>query len=226
MLMCPKEKILVSWSGGKDSVLSLYEIVKDRHFEITALLTVLTEDYDRVSMHGVRRIMLERQVESLGYSLEKIFIPKNASDKEYKSRMANTLRKYVLSSVRSTVFGDIFLEDVRKYREENLSKIGMNALFPLWKKNSFQLAKQFIKLGFKSVITCTDSKSLSTDFIGRKFDKEFLLDLPSNIDPMGENGEFHSFVYDGPLFKNRVRFELGDIVLRDGRFYYCDLIPL
>jgi uncharacterized protein (TIGR00290 family) len=223
--MWPKEKILVSWSGGKDSVLSLYEIVKDGNFEITALLTVLTEDYDRVSMHGVRRIMLERQIECLGYSLEKIFIPKNASDKEYKSRMVNTLQKYVLSGVRSTVFGDIFLEDVRKYREENLSKIGMNALFPLWKKNTFQLAKQFIKLGFKSIITCTDSKNLSKDFIGRLFDKEFLLDLPSNVDPMGENGEFHSFVYDGPLFKSRLQFELGDIVLRDGRFYFCDLIP-
>ena len=125
MLMYPTQKILVSWSGGKDSVLSLYEIVKNGNFEITALLTILTEDYDRVSMHGVHRIMLERQIECLGYSLEKIFIPKNASDKEYKSRMVNTLKKYVLSGVRYTVFGDIFLEDVRKYREENLSKIGI-----------------------------------------------------------------------------------------------------
>ena len=223
--MCPKEKILVSWSGGKDSVLSLYEILKDSKFEITALLTVLTEGYDRVSMHGIRRIILERQVECLGYSLEKIFIPTNASDKEYESRMINTLQKYMLHDVRSTIFGDIFLEDVRKYREKNLSKMGMTASFPLWKKNTLQLANQFIKLGFKSIITCTDSKKISKDFIGRIFNEEFLLDLPSNVDPMGENGEFHSFVYDGPLFRNKVQFELGDIVLRDGRFYFCDLIP-
>jgi len=224
--MYPKEKILVSWSGGKDSVLSLYQIVKAEKFEISALLTVFTEDYDRVSMHGIRRIMLEKQVEYLGHSLEKIFIPKDASDKEYKSQMVNTLKKYLLHGIRSIIFGDIFLEDVRKYREENLSKIGMTALFPLWKKDTFQLAKEFIKLGFKSVITCVDSKNLSKNFVGRVFDKKFLSALPSNVDPMGENGEFHSFVYNGPLFKRRVKFELGDIVLRDGRFYFCDLIPL
>ena len=224
--MYPKEKILVSWSGGKDSVLSLYQIVKAEKFEISALLTVFTEDYDRVSMHGIRRIMLEKQVEYLGHSLEKIFIPKDASDKEYKSQMVNTLKKYLLNGIRSIIFGDIFLEDVRKYREENLSKIDMTALFPLWKKDTFQLAKEFIKLGFKSVITCVDSKSLSKNFVGRVFDKEFLSALPSNVDPMGENGEFHSYVFDGPLFKHRAKFELGDIVLRNGRFYFCDLIPL
>ena len=109
---------------------------------------------------------------------------------------------------------------------KNLSKICMNASFLLWKKNTFQLAKEFIKLGFKSIITCVDSKSLSKEFVGRMFDKEFLSALPSDVDPMGENGEFHSYVFDGPLFKRRVEFELGDIVLRDGRFYFCDLIPL
>lgn len=224
--MNSKEKILVSWSGGKDSTLALYEIVKDGTFEVSALLTVITEDYDRVSMHGIRRIMLERQVEHLGYFLEKIFIPKNASDEEYKSQMVCTLQKYMPNGIRSIVFGDVFLEDVRKYREENLSKIGMNALFPLWKKDTFQQAKQFIELGFKSIVTCIDSKRLSKNFVGRVFDKEFLSALPSNVDPMGENGEFHSFVFDGPLFNSRVQFELGDIVLRDGRFYFCDLMPL
>jgi uncharacterized protein (TIGR00290 family) len=224
--MNPKEKILVSWSGGKDSVLSLNEILKDEKFEINALLTVFTSDYDRVSMHGIRRIMLEKQVENLGYFLEKIFISKNASDKDYKSQMVSILQKYKSNGVRSVVFGDMFLEDVRKYREENLSKISMTGLFPLWKKDTFQLAKQFIKLGFKSIVTCIDSKSLSKDFVGRMFDKEFLSALPSNVDPMGENGEFHSFVFDGPLFKRRVQFELGEIVFRDERFYFCDLLPL
>jgi uncharacterized protein (TIGR00290 family) len=224
--MNSRKKIIVSWSGGKDSALALYNIVKDEKFEVSALLTVITEDYDRVSMHGIRRIMLEKQVEYLGYFLEKIFVPKNASDKDYKSQMVSTLQKYLLHGVRSIIFGDIFLEDVKKYREENLSKIDMTALFPLWKKDTFQLAKEFIKLGFKSVITCVDSKSLSKNFVGRVFDKKFLSALPSNVDPMGENGEFHSYVFDGPLFKRRVKFELGDIVLRDGRFYFCDLIPL
>ncbi|WP_455280382.1 Dph6-related ATP pyrophosphatase [[Eubacterium] cellulosolvens] len=224
--MYPKEKILVSWSGGKDSGLSLYEILKDGKFEISALLTVFTGDYDRVSMHGIRRIMLEKQVEHLGYFLEKIFIPKNASNNEYKSQMVSTLQQYKSNGISSIVFGDMFLEDVRKYREENLSKICMTALFPLWKKDTFQQAKKFINLGFKSIVTCIDSKSLSKDFVGRMFDKEFLSALPSNVDPMGENGEFHSFVFDGPLFKRRVKFELGDIVLRDERFYFCDLIPL
>jgi len=224
--MNSRKKIIVSWSGGKDSALALYNIVKDEKFEVSALLTVITEDYDRVSMHGIRRIMLEKQVEYLGYFLEKILIPKNASDKEYKSQMVSTLQKYLLHGIRSIIFGDIFLEDVKKYREENLSKIDMTALFPLWKKDTFQLAKEFIKLGFKSVITCVDSKSLSKEFVGRMFDKKFLSALPSNVDPMGENGEFHSYVFDGPLFKRRVKFELGDIVLRDGRFYFCDLIPL
>jgi uncharacterized protein (TIGR00290 family) len=222
--MNSRKKIIVSWSGGKDSALALYNIVKDEKFEVSALLTAITEDYNRVSMHGIRRIMLEKQVEYLGCFLEKIFIPKNASDKEYKSQMVSTLQKYLLHGIRSIIFGDIFLEDVRKYREENLSKIGMTALFPLWKKDTLQLAKEFIKLGFKSVITCVDSKSLSKNFVGRVFDKEFLSALPYNVDPMGENGEFHSFVFDGPLFKRRVKFELGDIVLRDGRFYFCDLI--
>jgi len=221
-----KEKILVSWSGGKDSALALYKNVKDGKFEVSALLTVITENYDRVSMHGIRRIMLEKQVEYLGYFLEKIFIPKKASDEEYKYQMVSTLQKYLLHGIKFIIFGDIFLEDVRKYREENLSKIDMAALFPLWKKDTSQLAKEFINLGFKSVITCVDSKSLSKNFVGRVFDKEFLSALPSNVDPMGENGEFHSFVYDGPLFKRRVKFELGEIVLRDGRFYFCDLIPL
>lgn len=224
--MSAREKIMVSWSGGKDSALALYNIVKDEKFEVNALLTVITEDYDRVSMHGIHRIMLEKQVEYLGYSLEKIFIPKNASDKEYQSQMVNTLQKCLLHDIRTIIFGDIFLEDVKKYREDNLSKIGMTALFPLWKKDTFQLAKEFIKLGFKSIITCVDSKSLSKEFVGRMFDKEFLLALPSDVDPMGENGEFHSYVFDGPLFKRRVEFELGDIVLRDERFYFCDLIPL
>jgi uncharacterized protein (TIGR00290 family) len=124
------------------------------------------------------------------------------------------------------VFGDIFLEDLRKYREENLSKIGMKAVFPIWKRNTTELAHTFIDSGFKAVITCIDSQVLDKGFVGRRYDEQFLSELPSNLDPCGENGEFHSFVYDGPIFRESLLFEPGDVVLRDNRFYFCDLIPL
>jgi uncharacterized protein (TIGR00290 family) len=139
--------------------------------------------------------------------------------------MLKILTKHVANGVYTVVFGDIFLEDVRKYREQMLSKIGIKGVFPLWKKDSRQLAHEFIDLGFKAVITCVDSNFLSKDFAGRTFDEQFLSELPSNVDPCGENGEFHSFVYDGPIFSERVRFTKGEIVLRENRFYYCDLLP-
>ena len=220
------EKVLFAWSGGKDSAMALYELQRTHSYEISALLTTVTEDYDRISMHGVRRILLERQADSLGYPLEKIFISKNCSNEEYESKMRDVLAKYLEAGVSSVVFGDIFLEDVRKYREDNLAKVGMKGIFPLWKKDTTELANTFINLGFKAVITCVDSKVLDKRFVGRIYDKQFLRELPSNVDPCGENGEFHSFVYDGPIFKRKISFTIGDIVLRDNRFYFCDLIPV
>ena len=220
------EKVLFAWSGGKDSAMALYELQRTHSYEISALLTTVTEDYDRISMHGVRRILLERQADSLGYPLEKIFISKNASNEEYESKMRDVLEKYREIGVSSVVFGDIFLEDVRKYREDNLAKVGMKGIFPLWKKDTTELANTFINLGFKAVITCVDSKVLDKRFVGRIYDKQFLRELPSNVDPCGENGEFHSFVYDGPIFQRKISFTIGDIVLRDNRFYFCDLIPV
>jgi uncharacterized protein (TIGR00290 family) len=220
------EKVLFTWSGGKDSATALYEIQKSHGYEISALLTTVTEDYDRVSMHGVRRILLEQQAESLGIPLEKVYITKNASDDEYETKMKDKLMDYKNRGVLSVVFGDIFLEDLRKYREGNLSKIEMKGIFPIWKRDTTELANTFIDLGFKAVITCVDSKVLNKDFVGRDFDKQFLSELPSAIDPCGENGEFHSFVYDGPIFRQTILYEKGDIVLRDDRFYFCDLIPL
>ena len=220
------EKVLFSWSGGKDSAMALYEIQKSKEYEVAALLTTVTEDYDRVSMHGLRRVLLEQQAESLGYPLEKIFITKNASNKEYESKMEEILLKYKNAGVNSVVFGDIFLEDLRKYREDNLAKIGMKGIFPIWKRDSKELAQTFIDLGFKAVLVCVDSDVLDRKFVGRTFDAKFLSDLPSNIDPCGENGEFHSFVYDGPMLRQKVSHELGEVILRDNRFYYCDLIPV
>ena len=221
-----KEKILFSWSGGKDSALSLFEIQRTENYEVSALLTTVTEDYDRISMHGVQRILLEQQASSLDFTLEKVFIPKKGSNEEYETGMRKVLTKYLMMGVSSVIFGDVFLEGVRKYREENLSKIGMKGIFPLWKRDTFELANTFIDSGFSAIVTCVDSKVLDKKFVGRTFDEQFLSELPSNIDPSGENGEFHSFVYDGPIFQHKISFTIGDVVLRNNRFYFCDLIPV
>lgn len=219
------EKLLFTWSGGKDSAMALYELRKTTAYEVLALLTTVTEDYDRVSMHGVRRVLLEQQALSLGLPLEIVHISKNTSNEEYELKMKEKLLTYKSKGVSSVVFGDIFLDDLRKYREENLSKIGLKGAFPLWKKDTKTLAQEFINLGFKAIITCVDSKVLDGQFVGRLYDSQFLNNLPSNVDPCGENGEFHSFVYDGPIFRCEIAFSVGDVVLRNNRFYFCDLVP-
>lgn len=221
-----KQKVILSWSGGKDSALAFHELQEIEDYDITTLLTTIAEDYDRVSMHGVRRILLERQAESLGFPLEEVLISRKTSNEEYESKMAEVLTKYLAEGVRSVVFGDIFLEDIREHRENNISKIGMKAIFPLWKRDTNELAHAFIDLGFEAVITCVDSNVLDKTFIGRTFDKQFLSDLPSTADPCGENGEFHSFVYDGPIFRHGIPHTTGEVVLRENRFYYCDMIPV
>ncbi len=219
------EKALFAWSGGKDSAMALYELRKSGYCEVAALLSVITEGFDRISMHGVRRVLLERQAELLDLPLEKIYISKKSSNEEYEEKMREILLRFKSNGVTSVVFGDIFLEDLRKYREENLTKIKMNGNFPIWKRDTTELADTFINLGFKAVITCVDSKVLDKSFVGRIFDRQFLHDLPSNVDPCGENGEFHSFVCDGPIFKNEILFDFGKIILRKNRFFYCDLLP-
>jgi uncharacterized protein (TIGR00290 family) len=176
-------------------------------------------------MHGVRPTLLERQSHALGLPLEKVFIPPGTSNEVYEARMAATLAEYAKQGVTTVVFGDVFLEDIRAYRENQLSKMGLKACFPLWKKHSLELAHEFLKLGFKAIITCVDSNAIDSSFVGRSFDKEFLSDLPSTVDPCGENGEFHSFVYNGPNFMEQILFTVGKAVVRDNRFYFCDLIP-
>jgi uncharacterized protein (TIGR00290 family) len=220
------EKAIVLWSGGKDSALALYEILKSGRYEALELLTTVAKDYDRISIHGVRRVLLEQQTKALRIPLEQMFITKGASDAEYEGELLKTLKRHRDEGVFSVVFGDIFLEDVRKYREQILAKAGMNGIFPLWKKDTKDLARTFINLGFKAIITSVDSNVLGKSFVGREYDEKFLSDLPANVDPCGENGEFHSFVYDGPIFHERVLFTKGEIVLRDNRFYYCDLVPV
>jgi uncharacterized protein (TIGR00290 family) len=218
------ESVLVSWSGGKDSAFALYEILKNNEYHVSALLTTLTEDYDRISMHGVRRSLLERQVASLGFTLEKVFISKNSSNEEYEANMGQVLARYKNAGVTKVVFGDIFLEDLRKYREDKLASMAMKGIFPIWKRDTQELVRSFIALGFKAITTCVDTKTLGNQFVGRLIDEQFLSELPPTVDSCGENGEYHSFVYDGPIFKESVSFTPGEIVLRENRFYYCDLI--
>lgn len=219
------KKILFTWSGGKDSAMALYELQKVKNHEISTLLTTITEDYSRISMHGVRKKLLEQQAKSLGYPLEQIMISKNASNEEYESQLKHVLKKYLKAGVSTVAFGDIFLDDLKKHREKKLAKIGMKAIFPIWKKDTKKLANKFIDLGFKTIITCVDSKILGKKFVGREFNQQFLAQLPYGVDLCGENGEFHSFVYDGPIFKKKILFKKGKIVLRNRRFYYCDLMP-
>lgn len=220
-----QEKILLSWSGGKDSCMTLYELEKAGGYQIASLLTTVTDEYDRISMHGVRRTLLERQAESLGLPLHKIYIPKNCTNREYESRMEEALDKFRKNGVERVAFGDIFLEDLRKYREANLTKIGMKGLFPIWGRDPRELIRTFIQLGFKAIIVCVDSKVLGQSFAGKFIDNDFLRELPASIDPCGEKGEFHSFVFDGPIFEKEAKFSPGEVVLRES-FYFCDLLPV
>jgi uncharacterized protein (TIGR00290 family) len=214
----------MSWSGGKDSALALTEIKNSGRYEIAALLTTVTKDYDRISMHGVRRSLLEQQAESLGLRLEEIFITKNASNEEYESSMRDVLSKYRESGINAVVIGDIFLEDVRKYREQKLSLLDMHGIFPIWAVETRELIARFIRAGFKAITTCVDIKVLGKEFVGRELDQAFLAELPDGVDPCGENGEYHSFVYDGPIFSRRIPITIGEKVLRENRYYFCDLI--
>ena len=158
--------------------------------------------------------------------METIQISKESSNQEYEAKISDIFKLYREKGVFSVAFGDIFLADLRKYREDNLAKVGLKGLFPLWKRDTEDLALKFIELGFKAVISCVDSEFLDRSFAGRAFDKKFLSDLPENVDPCGENGEFHSFVFDGPIFRDKILYEEGNIVLRNNRFYYCDLLPV
>ena len=220
-----RKPILVSWSGGKDSCLALYELKKLNAFDIAALITTVTEDYDRVSMHGVRRVLLERQAEVMGLPLHQVVISRDATNAEYEERMAAALSKYAQLGVDSIAFGDLFLQDIRTYREQFLKRLQMKAMFPVWHRSTSDFVRDFVRLGFKALITCVNAEVLDESFAGRMIDNNFLQALPHGVDPCGENGEFHTFVFDGPLFTEPVRFALGEKVLR-GTFWFRDLLPL
>jgi len=222
--MSARKKVLFAWSGGKDSSFALHELRKDDRYEILALMTTVTQDYDRISMHGVRRELLERQADSIGIPLEKILISTQCTNTEYEEKMKATLLRYKDQGVTAVVFGDIFLEELKKYREDNLAKVGMTGIFPVWKRDTSTMARDFIRQGFKAILTCVDSTVLDPKFAGRNFDEQLLSEFPSTVDPCGENGEFHSFVHDGPIFKTPIPVKKGEVVCREERFYYCDIL--
>ncbi len=220
-----KERVLFAWSGGKDSALALHRLLQTPSVEISALLTTVTRGYDRISMHGVRRNLLERQAESLGLPLEVLFIPKDSSNEEYENLMTELLSRYQRRGVSSVAFGDIHLKEVRDYREHHLGRIDMKGLFPLWGEDTATLADFFVESGFKAIVTSVDARILDRAFVGRVVDSEFLRALPSGIDRCGENGEYHSFVFDAPMFHRPIPYRTGEVVLRDS-FYFCDVVPI
>lgn len=214
----------MSWSGGKDSALALQEIIRARRYSVKALLTTVTEEFDRISMHGVRRTLLSAQASSLGLPVEEVWIPKNSSNEVYEARMRELLTRYKDRGVEQVAFGDIFLQGIRSYREDRLAQIGMRGVFPLWGRETSKLAREFIEAGFRAVVCCVDPRKLSGEFCGREYDLAFLESIPATVDPCGENGEFHTFVYAGPIFSNEIPITKGEVVLRDG-FYFADIVP-
>lgn len=212
------------WSGGKDSSLALHAVLKDPSFRVEALLTTVTADYERISIHGVRRTLLHEQTKAIGLPLEEIRIPAGASNAAYELAMKECLLRYRSKGISRVIFGDLFLQDIRQYRENRLAELGMEGFFPLWKKDTRKLAQDFIAEGFRAYIVCVDPKQIESSFCGREFDHAFLSELPASVDPCGENGEFHTFVYDGPIFRQAVKVKKGEVVHREG-FWFCDLIP-
>ncbi len=215
--------IALSWSGGKDSALALRALRTEHRAQPRALITTVTEGYERISMHGVRRELLAAQADAAGIPLVEIRIPPACVNEVYEQRMAQAFAAPPLSEVREVAFGDLFLEDVRTYREERLSAAGRRGLFPLWQRDTAALAREFITAGFRAVLVCVDPRKLDGVFAGRAFDEQLLADLPDGVDPCGENGEFHTFVHAGPIFDAPIACQTGDVVERDG-FVFCDVV--
>ncbi len=238
------KKAYFNWSTGKDSSLALYHILKDKEYNVTQLVTTVNKDYERVSMHGLREALLDAQAERLQLPLQKIYFPAEVSMSSYDETMKKATSSLVDKGFEYGIFGDIFLENLRNYREEKLKEVGITGVFPLWKQDTKALLKELLALGFKAITVCVNAKLLDESFVGRILDESFLNDLPDTVDPCGENGEFHTFVYDGPIFSSPIDFTIGEKVLKtyaaskkdedscatddsawDTAFWYCDLIP-
>lgn len=241
-------KALFNWSSGKDSALTLYKILQDRDYKIEYLLTSVNQKFRRISMHGVRVELLEAQAASIGLPLKIMQVPEMPTMEVYENVMTETLTELKKEGITHSVFGDIFLEDLRKYRETQLAKMDFEGVFPIWKIPTGELIEEFLELGFKTIVVCVNERYLDKSFVGRVIDTDFINDLPENVDLCGENGEFHTFTFDGPIFSKPIDFEIGEIVYRkyerptneessdtacdtsatdafDFGFWYCDLIP-
>jgi uncharacterized protein (TIGR00290 family) len=242
-----KEKIVFCWSGGKDSALALNRLLRDSRYEVVSLLTTCNEHFQRVSMHGVRLELLDAQAAAVGLPLEKIFVSQRSSNEEYQQKMSACLTVHTARGVAACAFGDIFLEDLKQWRDGNLAKVGMRGIYPIWKNDSRELMREFFALGFGTVICCVNDAYLGEDAVGRNIDEEFIRTLPAQVDPCGENGEFHSFAFAGPVFRRAIPFKVGEKVYRPVEvthpadanggyncapgprqtkgFWFCDLLP-
>lgn len=238
------KKAFLNWSSGKDAAFALYLLQQEKEYAVEKLVTTVDTDSGRISMHGVRKDLVLRQAEEIGIPLHIIPLEGKASMSSYNRIMERETGLLVTEGFTYSIFGDIFLEDLRAYREQQLQKVGLTPVFPLWKKNTNTLIRDFLKVGFKAVCVSVNAALLDSSFCGRVVDENFLADLPEEVDPCGENGEFHTFVFDGPIFKNPVNFRIGEIVEKayeasgndqddcfsetkkswDTRFWYCDLL--
>ena len=216
------KRVALSWSSGKDSAWSLYLLRQNPALEVVALITTINEQFDRVAMHAVRRELVEAQAASAGLPLWTVPLPWPCSNEQYEDRMRQVCRRALDEGFEAIAFGDLFLRDIRAYREKQLAGSGLEPIFPVWELPTPQLARDMLEAGLRAKITCIDPKLLPARFAGREFDSGFLDDLPAPADPCGENGEFHSFVYDGPMFQSPVPIRLGEVVERDG-FVFADL---
>lgn len=216
--------IWLSWSSGKDSAYAYEVLRKDPQFRVVALLTTLSSSFERVSIHGVREELLERQAAALELPLVKVFLPYPCPNERYEHEMRSVLARAQEKGVRHVAFGDLFLEDVRRYREARLGEVGMQAVFPLWGERTDTLARRLIAAGIEAWVCCLDPRKLSSELAGARFDTRFLDRLPSGVDPCGERGEFHTFVANAPSFRTPVSVRAGATVVRDG-FVFADLVP-
>ncbi len=234
------KKTYFNWSSGKDASLALYYLQQEEQYNISKLLTSVNAHFNRVSMHGLRVELLEQQSHSIGIPLKTIELPEEPSMEDYNQLMKQTVVDLKIEGYTNCAFGDIFLEDLRVYREQQLEPYNIKCHFPLWKKDTKTLIEEFINLGFKAIVVCIKSELLDKSFVGREIDESFINDLPENVDPCGENGEFHTFCYDGPIFKHPIPFEIGEKIYREYSnpskddnsskanlgFWFCDLTPI
>lgn len=238
---------IFNWSGGKDSAMALYAIQQAQSYNITQLLTSVNATHNRISMHGVRRSLLELQSAQIGLPLNTLDLPEQPTMQEYNALMEQKMLELKKSGHSHSVFGDIFLEDLKNYRDDQLRKAGFEGVYPIWKRDTKELIYEFLELGFKTITVCVKADLMDESFVGRVIDEQFITDLPDNVDPCGENGEYHTFVFDGPIFKEPIPFEIGEKVFRaykapkesqdqcglsnetDSKkmgFWFCDLIPV